>query len=284
MKKLSLLSMVELSIIIVSFNTKDLTINCLKSILDSGCILPYEIIVVDNGSLDGSVKAIKKFIQSEKDSRNIYLIRNRSNIGFARANNQGIKKAKGKYILLLNSDTKVVPSSLDKLVKYADKKKDAGVVGARLLNSDKSIQSSVYRLPTITRAIKQYWFAKEGLLDKYYPKSGKPTEVEAVVGAVFLITPQARTKVGRLNNRYFMYYEDLDYCRRVLKSGLKVYYLPSAKIIHYHGASGKNVFEESGQWRRLIPSSKVYHGIFGHYLFFFIIWISQKFQKALGRN
>jgi GT2 family glycosyltransferase len=120
---------------------------------------------------------------------------------------------------------------------------------------------------------------KKGAFELFVPKGDKPVEVDAVVGASFLITPMARKKVGLLDERYFMYFEDLDYCRRVNKLGLKVYYLPSAKIIHYHGASGKKIVKPAFQWKRLIPSSKIYHGALTHYLINFIIWLGQKIKK-----
>lgn len=275
--------MIKLSIIIVSYNTRDLTLSCLDSIGKSGFKGTIEIVVVDNGSKDGSQNAIKGFEFSDNDVQ-LRLIENDSNLGFAKANNQGIKKSKGENILLLNSDTKVLPDSLRKLVGFVSKNDKIGIVGPRLLNPDKSVQDSVYRLPTVTRAVKQYWLGKMGLLEKHHPKSKKPVQVEAVVGAAFLIPRRVVEKIGLLDERYFMYYEDLDYCRRVMKAGLMVYYLPSAEVIHYHGASGKKIKEDENQWKRLIPSSKTYHGFVDHYLIFSIIWVSQKVQNILGKD
>ena len=264
----------DLSIIIVSFNTKELTLKCIDSILASRLKITYEIIVVDNGSSDGSQEDFKRL-----SDKRIKLILNDKNLGFAKANNQGIRKAKGKYILLLNSDTEVKKGAIDNLYDFAKVKKSVGVVGARLLNPDGSIQGSVYRVPTITRTIYQYWFDKGKFLDKYYPESRVPVEVEAVVGGAFLITQEALNKVGLLDERYFMYFEDLDYCRRARKAELKVYYLPSSEIIHHHGVSGKKLVSIENQWRRLVPSSKIYHGALKHYLINFIIWSGQKWQK-----
>jgi hypothetical protein len=265
--------MVDVSIIIVSFNTKDLTLACIKSIIDEGSELTKEIIIVDNGSTDGTVEELTKL------TKLIKLIKNSENLGFSKANNQGIKVAKGKHILLLNSDTKVKREAIKKLVDFAEVTPNAGVVGPMLLNPNGSEQPSVFRYPTLARAFKQYWLGKKRLLEKYYPE--KTSAVETIVMAAFLITPHALKKVGLLDERYFMFYEDLDYCKRVNKSGLKVYFLPSAKVLHYHGASGKKLTEKSDQWRRLIPSSKIYHGTVKHYLFNFILWSGQKWQKLL---
>src|SRR3990167_950423 len=203
----------NVSIIIVSYNTKKLTLATIASLFKEGSGVDFEVIVIDNNSQDGSVESLKKL-------QKIKLIRSKINTGFAFANNQGIKISKGKYVFLLNSDTIV----------------------------------------------------KKGLFEKYAPKSGEPIEVDSVVGAAFLITPEALKKVGKLDEKFFFYFEDIDYCRRVKRAGLKVYYYPGAEIIHYHGASGKKIADIANQWRRLIPSSKLYHGVFKHYLLFLIMW------------
>jgi len=269
--------MFDVSIIIVNYNTKDLTLDCIDSILEEGSKLKKEIIVVDNASSDGSVDLLHKLQKNEV----IQFIKNTENVGFAKANNQGIKIAKAQYILLLNSDTKVKKYAIEKLVSFAQKDSSIGAVGARLLNPDGTVQASAFPLPTITRAIQQYWFGEKGLLDKYIPKGTKPVEVEVLVMAAFLITPEAIRQVGMLNEKYFMYFEDFDYCRSILNAGLKIYYLPQSEVIHYHGASGRKVSDPDNQWRRLIPSSKIYHGLVGHHLFNFILWSGQKMNKIL---
>jgi len=271
----------KLSIIIVSFNTRKLTLDCLNSVYKEDAELDYEAVVVDNASKDGSTDALIKLQATNSGLKTIF---NKENLGFAKANNQGIKIAKGEYILFLNSDTIVQKGSLGKLIEFAEKTPDAGVVGAKLLNRDGGIQASCFNFPSIKNAILQYWFGKKGLFDKYAPKGKGPAVVDAVVGAVFLITPLALEKVGLLDERYFMYFEDIDYCRRVKAAGLKVYYLPEAGIIHYHGESGKTIKDESSQWKRLIPSSKIYHGVLKHYILTLVIWLGQKVQKALWTN
>ncbi len=268
----------KLSVIIVNFNTKDLTKVCIESVMNEGSKLDFEVVVVDNNSKDGSVTELKKLWRKYK---NLKIIENKDNLGFSKANNQGSKVASGEYILLLNSDTVVKRFSLKKLVAFAESREDAGVIGARLLNSDGSLQGSCFRFPSIKNAIKEYWLGQKGLFEKYVPKGNKPVEVEAVVGAAFLMTPRALQEVGLLDERYFMYFEDVDYCRRVWRKGLKVYYLPEARIIHYHGESGKKLADNVNQWRRLIPSSKIYHGTLKHYVLTIILWLGQKWQKLV---
>ena len=274
---------IELSIIIVNLNTKDLTVGCIRSIEKEAGDLSFEILLTDNGSNDGSVEAFNK-IKNEKYWQNRFtLILNNTNTGYAKANNQGIRKAKGKYILLLNNDTVIHRDALQNLLKFAEATPDAGVVGSRLLNIDGTLQMSCYHFPTIKNAIKEYWFGQKGLFEKFAPDSTKPITVDSVVGAAFLITPEARHRVGILDERYFAYFEDIDYCRQTWKKGLKVYYLPGSVITHYHGATFKKLANESERWKKLIPSSKTYHGILKHYILNSILWIGQKWQKIFGR-
>jgi GT2 family glycosyltransferase len=258
----------DLSIIIVNYNTKDLLASCIDSILKSNPKVSFEIIVVDNASTDGSAQWLEK-AQGGK----IRSILHKKNLGFSKANNSGIKKAVGQYILLLNSDTHVKRGAIDTLVEFAKHTPGTGAVGSKLLNPDGTTQSSVFRLPDLTRTIKQYWLGKKHLLDKYAPHGDKPSLVESVVGAAMLITPRARKEAGLLDERYFMYFEDLDYCRKLSNVGLKVYYLPGSEVYHLHGASG-------GKSDYLVASSKIYHGFFKYFLIWFVIWTSQKVLKS----
>ena len=274
--------MPELSIVIVNLNNKDLILDCIDSIQKEGSGLELEIIITDNGSTDGSVGALRRIQDS---NIKIQIIENKGNLGYAKANNQGIEKTGGKYILLLNSDTIVKKGALGKLMKFAQKNLDAGVVGPKLLNIDGSLQPSCFNFPTIRNAIKEYWLGDKGLFEKFAPTGEKPAEVDAVVGAAFLISPKALKKVGMLDERYFAYFEDIDYCRQTWKKGLKVYYLPTSEIIHYHGATFKKMSPEKDRWKRLIPGSKIYHGIAKHYILTAIIWLGQKWvQLTKGKS
>lgn len=274
--------MIDLSVVIVNFNTKQLVVDCFDSIKKEGSGIGVEVIVVDNASGDGSVEAFKKL---EKENSNFHLISNKGNDGYSKANNQGAEIATGKYLLLLNSDTLVKKESLGKLVRFAETHPDAGVVAPKLLNADGSLQNSCFRFPTIKNAILEYFFNKKGLFDKYAPKGNDPVNVDAVVGAVFLITPEAKRRVGLLDERYWAYFEDIDYCRQVWRHELKVYYVPGIETIHYHGVSFKKATpDDASRWKRLIPSSKIYHGVFKHYLLNSIIWVGQKWQKLIGNH
>ena len=270
---------IKLSIIIVNLNTKDLTVGCIRSIEKWAKDIHFEVLLTDNGSDDGSVEAFKKIKGETYWKDKFTLILNDNNTGYAKANNQGIRKAKGKYIFLLNNDTVVHEDALQNLLKFAEATPDAGVVGSKLLNIDDTLQMSCYHFPTITNAIKEYWFGKKGLFEKFAPRQDIPVTVDSVVGAAFLITPEAKKRVGILDERYFAYFEDIDYCRQTWRIGLKVYYLPNSVITHYHGATFKKLANESERWKKLIPSSKVYHGVLKHYILNGILWLGQKWQK-----
>jgi len=259
----------NLSIVIVSYNTKEILKKCLESLSAD-----FEIIVVDNASTDDSVPMIKR------DYPRVKIIINKENFGFAKAVNQALRQAQGEAVFLLNSDTKVKNGALEKLVEFEEKVRPA-IIGARMLNPDGTVQGSCFYLPTIGRAIKEYWFGKSGYFSKYAPEGKEPVKVEAVSGGAMLIPREIINKIGMLDEKYFFYFEDLDYCRRANQAGYKIYYLPTAEIIHEHGASGKKLAEENDQWRRLIPSSKTYHGRLKHYAVTLIIKIGQKWQKFI---
>ena len=249
-----------------------------KLLLESPASAPL-VLASASGGAAGGVRS-DAWLLFRRCNITIKTIFNKTNLGFARANNQGIRIAKGKYILLLNSDTIIKKGALERLVDFAEKHSEAGVIAPRLLNSDGTIQPSCFHFPTPWRAIQEFWLGKKGAFLKYAPSEKKPLLVDAVVGAAFLVTPQARKRVGLLNERYFFYFEDLDYCRRVWRAGLKVYYLPKAEIVHLHGASSKKLVQKPNEW--LIESSKIYHGHWRYYLITAIIRISQIWKKLLG--
>ena len=276
---------VILSIIIISYNTKELLKECIESIIKNSKTpklqnskhqalgASYEIIVVDNNSKDGSVKMLNNLKLKIKNLK-LKIIVNNDNLGFSKAVNQGIKRSRGRYILLLNSDIKVLPGTIEESISFAQKRKDAGVVAPKLLNKDgKTSQASCYRLPTIRGALKEYWFGKKGSYEKYLPRGGNPVRVEAVIGAAMLIPKTTIDVVGLFDEKYFMYFEDLDYCRRVSQNGLAVYYLPQTRVIHHHGASGKKTPSKVSCY--LVKSSKKFNGFLKYNLIFIIIKLSR---------
>ena len=262
--------MINLSIIIVNWNTKQLLLDCLGSIFKNTKDLNYEIIVVDNGSTDGSVEEIQN-LKSKIQSYNakFKIIKNKQNLGFAKANNQGIKIAKGKYILLLNSDTKIVDNALKRLVDFAKTKQNWGVLGPRLLNKDGSLQPSVGRFFTLPWAI--LWLATG---DRFlYSSPAKGVEVDWVMGAAFLVNREAIEKAGLLDENFFMYMEEMEWCWRIKKAGLQIWFYPGVKI--YHLARGSS---PEGRGRAILW---IYQGLIYFYQKHFAPWQLAVLKLAL---
>ena len=224
----------ELSIIIISYNTKEITKNCIESIYQSNPSFPFEILIIDNTSKDGSVEMLKS-LQSRYD--NLHLLENKENTGFARANNQGVSRSKGKYILLLNSDTIVLDDALNKLVEYYKNHEDTiHFLGAKLLNADKSPQASCgpfYTLPVIIAAL--FFRGDYYGLTRYSPN--KPKEVDWISGACILTRRDIFDKVNGFDENIFMYMDEIDLLFRAKNQGYHVYFYPDAHIIHLGSAS-----------------------------------------------
>lgn len=246
--------MVDLSIVIVSWNVRDLLERCLRSIVtearpgpDAGVFLldgwEIEILVVDNASSDGSSEMVRdRFPQAG-------LIVNSENRGFTAANNQGLGPSKGRYLLLLNPDTEIVGNALATMIGYMQANAEAGALGPRLLNTDGSPQSSRRRFPTFATAlvestVVQEWWDDNRILRRFYMSDTADDavqEVDWVVGACLLVRREAYEQVGGLDEGFFMYSEELDWCRRIKAAGWKVVYLPTATVIHHEGKSSEQV-------------------------------------------
>lgn len=268
----------DISIVVVNYNTKKETAECIKSCLNerSGC--KSEIIVIDNGSDDGSAEfLIKNFIKN----KTVRIIKNDENEGFSKAVNIGLNKSKGRFKYLLNSDTKVTKNIFSTLIQFSEQSKNTGVIGTKLILPDGSIQKSCFNFPGVINAIEEYWLGRIGKYTSFFTQ--KMCEVDSVVGASFFITPEAYKKAGLFDERYFMYFEDLDYCRRVKNVGFKVIYYPKVEVMHYHGLSGKKLGNGQIQRNRLIASSKIYHGTFMHYLINFVLWSGQKMRSIINQ-
>ncbi|MGE5618001.1 MAG: glycosyltransferase family 2 protein [Sphingomonadaceae bacterium] len=231
--------MTRISIIIVSWNTKRLLERCLESVFGSACACDLEVLVVDNGSSDGSPEMVASRFPS------VHLVAESENLGFARANNLAMDSATGDYLLFLNPDTELLGTALAEMVRYAEEHPDVAVVGPQLLNSDGSLQSSRRRFPTRASAflestVLQRWLPTHPALRHLYALDAADDqiqEVDWVVGAGFLVNAQAARQVGKMDEGYFMYSEELDWCRRFKAAGWKVVYLPTAKLVHHGGQS-----------------------------------------------
>jgi N-acetylglucosaminyl-diphospho-decaprenol L-rhamnosyltransferase len=234
--------MVDLSIVIVSWNVRDLLRRCLHSILDVSHSMHVEVVVVDNASTDGS----SDMVQAEFPG--VHIVANSENRGFPAANNQGLAVAQGRYVLLLNPDTEVIEDGLATLAAFAEAHPDVGMVGPQLLYPDGSVQSSRRRFPTLATAVfESTWlepYALRRLLKRYYVldrPDDAVQDVDWVTGAAMMARREAVEQVGPLDEGFFMYSEELDWCRRFREAGWRVVYLPTARIIHHEGKSSEQV-------------------------------------------
>ena len=234
--------MPDLSIVIVNWNVRDLLHRCLRSILVNSPTCTLEIIVVDNGSSDDSVKMVRA------EFPNVHLIANAENRGFPAANNQGLAIAQGRYVLLLNPDTEIVGGALATLVAFADVHPDVGIVGPQLLYPDGSVQSSRRRFPTLaTGFLESTWlerYAPRHLLERYEfldQPNDVTQDVDWLYGAALLARREAVEQVGPLDEGFFMYSEEMDWCHRFRDAGWRVVYLPAAQIVHHEGKSSEQV-------------------------------------------
>lgn len=243
----------RLSIIIISYNTKQLLQDCLASFYPE---LPadFEVIVVDNNSTDGSVEFLKKTYPKVK------LVENQQNLGYAKANNQGIKIATGKFVLLLNSDTLISVTALEKLLDFGETHPQAGVISPLLRFRDKSIQQNGGSLPNLLNMFFWQFFLDEIPLLTHLVTPYQQEDPEFyltnrrmgwVSGACFLIPQTVLNKVGFLDEQIFMYAEDIDYCKRVSEAGYQVWSVKSAEIIHIGQGSGKKSRALLGEYQGL---------------------------------
>lgn len=237
--------MIELSIIIPSFNTKKLLQNCLQSIFEQTKGIDFEVIVIDNASTDSSITMVKqKFPQ-------VRLITNSKNLGYAQANNQGVKIAKGKYILFLNSDTIILDQAIEKSLEFIKQKKDIDILGCQLLNQDQTIQPSAGFFPHLARVFNWMVFVDElpliKSLTKPYQQSNpgfyqKTQLIDWVTGAFLLVKKQVVKHLKGFDAKFFMYSEEVDFCYQAFKAGLKTWFYSDAQVTHLKGKSSAEGF------------------------------------------
>ena len=267
----------DVSIIVVNWNTKELLLACLKSIYGTTTGLDIEVIVVDNGSHDGSSQAIKENFPQAK------LIQNFENKGFAKANNQALSIALGHYILLLNSDALLTDGSLKNLINFMDKTPVAGIAACQYINSDGSKQNSFDNFPTLTTELLNKTLLKT-LFPKKYPSKKKeyyvPMEVESVIGACMLVRKEAITQVGMLDEDYFFFMEETDWCFRMHKAGWKVYHLPEIKVYHLQGQSKEK--DPSKAWIEYYRSSYIFFKKHRSIFYYFTLRILRVFKLIIN--
>jgi GT2 family glycosyltransferase len=233
----------DISLVIVSFNTRDVLRECLQSVERESAGLRVEVLVVDNHSSDGSPEMI------EREFPHVRLFRSEVNLGFASANNVALNVARGRYAVLLNSDAFLCPAALTLAVQHMDERPSVGLAGARLMGRDDLLQPSARMFPTLLTD----FFVMTGLADKF-PKSRifghfdrtwanpmLPAQTEWVPGAFSIIRAEALAKAGFFDPIFFLYSEEIDLCRRIKDAGFEIWYWPDVVVIHIGGESSRQV-------------------------------------------
>jgi GT2 family glycosyltransferase len=231
--------LIDLSIGIVTYNGKSILKQCLDSIFQTPIVVSFEVIVIDNASVDATCEWLKETYPQ------VRLVENKENRGIAVGNNQCLQAAQGRYVLLLNNDTVVLPGTLDQLVAFADAHSDAGAVGGKLINPDGSFQASFFDFPNLWSEFlhaTRLW----SFFDKGYPSRGEcqpMQEVDWICSASLLVRRAAAEQVGGVDETFIMYSDETDLQYRLHRKGWKIYYLPEVSTIHFGGQS-------SSHWRR----------------------------------
>lgn len=235
--------MPDVSILIVSWNVRDLLVRCLESLPAGTAGLTFETIVVDNASSDGTVEAVRMAFPA------VQVIVNGENRGFTGGNNQALAIATGDYLFLLNPDTIVQPGAVTALHHYLLSQPEAGIAGPRLRYADGTTQPSRRRFPTVATLFTESTIVQEylpglGLFERYYFADrpvDQPQQVDWIVGAAMFVRRAVYTQIGGMDEGFFMYSEELDWCRRAVAAGWQVAYEPAAEVIHYEGRSSEQV-------------------------------------------
>lgn len=228
----------DLSVIIVNWNTRELLLNCIESFYRTVRGFTFEIFVVDNGSHDGSPDSVKRKFPA------IELIQNQRNLGFARANNKALRRSRGRYGLLLNTDVILTDGAVEKLVEFMEGNPTVGVAGGQLINIDGSKQNSFDNFPSLTAEA-----LNKSLLRIVFPKRypskrvnyGTPVDVDSVIGACMIVRSRAIREVGLLDEDYFFFLEETDWCYRMRRRKWRICHVPQAKIIHLQGRTANLV-------------------------------------------
>lgn len=225
----------DISVVIVNWNTKDMLLECLRSLENQTGNFKKEVIVVDNGSTDGSQEAVREIFPE------VQIIENNANLGFAKANNIGMKASKGRYVCLVNSDVKVLDGCLDRLIRYMDQDVSIGIIGPKILWPDMTLQDSCRKCPSIWNNICEFVH-----LNRLFPTSiffsGEHMiffdhltirNVEGLVGCFLMIRKAALVEIGLFDERFFIYFEETDLCKRFYEKQWLILFYPEAQAIHY---------------------------------------------------
>jgi len=248
------MSDITVSVCITTYQARDYLRECLRS-LRSTTQVPFEVIIVDNGSQDGTVEML------QADFPNIKLFTNKTNEGFTKPTNKALRASQGQYLLLLNPDTIILPNAIDLLVRFLDAHPEAGICGPKVLNPDRTMQMQCRRGESRPWAVISYFlglskvFPNSKFFSQYlmsYKDKNKTYPVDGVSGSCMLIRKEVIDQIGYLDEQFFAYQEDADFCFRARQAGWLIYYVPDAEVIHYGGKGGSNIhpYRSILEWHR----------------------------------
>jgi len=284
----------DLAVVVVNYNTRLHLKRCLVSLKENPFTKgTFRVVVVDNGSKDGSVAMV------ESEFPWVMLIKNSRNLGFAKGCNQGIKAVRAKYYLLLNSDAAILDDALDVLFEFMEKNPDIGASGGLIYTDDGKIQPSTLIFPKYTNLLfsRSSIFSKIPALKKRMQRLRRVpdfiSDVEALAGGFLMLRSEALKQVGLLDERFFIYLEDIDICRRLRKAGWRVVFNPNARILHSWGASSKKRRAKSFFWHHLsmfkyfqkhypylLPLNLLlFLGLMTHYVTWFFLYSVSEFSR-----
>ena len=238
---------ISVSVIVLNYKTKELSIKCVESVFQFTKGLDFEVILVDNNSLDGSKEYFRDFAKKFDDER-LKIIPSSVNSGFTGGNNLGLKKSRGEYVLFLNSDTQLSENSIEKCIKFLKQNPGVGAIGCQLKNLDGSIQRNGGHFPTLLK-VKAWMLFLDDLpvVERFFPSYHPPAQFFAkshyqdwLTGAFFLAPRKVLDEVGVWDDDYFMYVEDVDLCWRIKKAGYLVYYFAGTGVKHIGSASSSS--------------------------------------------
>ncbi|SEL38136.1 hypothetical protein SAMN04487910_2292 [Aquimarina amphilecti] len=278
--------MFDISVIIINYNSEEYTVNCIKSLLEhTSEQLSCQYLVVDNGSKKESYKTVNTYIESIKNNISIELIRSNINTGFGSGNMIGVQKATGKYLAFVNNDTILESDCLSSLKNFMDNRSDVGVCGPQAFTEDKKILPTIDHFASLGREILGRKFL-EKLNSKKYPKRKKlytePQQGQFIAGSFMFFRAEDFNIVGGFDTNIFLYYEETDICKRLVKINKSAYLVPDATFIHYHGASTeKSVAIKTELKISLLYIIKKHYGVIPFYILLTYLQIRYFFSSIV---
>jgi GT2 family glycosyltransferase len=277
----------DLSIIVVSWNVRDLLAACLASVYRSLQGTEYNVLVVDNASSDGSADMVReRFPQA-------HLIANADNKGFSAANNQAMEETRGRHVVLLNPDTELRDNALGILLRFMDDRPAAGMAGPRLIYGDGGFQHSAFGFPSLAQAFFDFFPAhyrlQESRLNGRYPRSlyasGHPFAIDHPLGACMMVRREAIKQVGHMDEQFFMYCEEVDWAMRIKRAGWGVYCVPAAEVVHHAGQSTRQFRDEMfvALWRSRFRLFTKHRGTFYNWAVRRIVRVGLQSQERRAR-